>query len=256
MHHGMSGWSKTVFEVRARFAAPLDFVYTWLTDFSPDDPAITGDTYQRKLIAKSAQRVVFEDLSETGGGWSWLRNTVALSPPSRWRMVAMGNALDARATYRLVSRANNSTELIMRWRLRSGITHGKVPKKTSIEAGMRNVWAVYGKALERDYARARHRTGAVEPTVGNRRRNLLGHTFAQMRRPLWTVGEYWDLEIESEIEVISETRRQGHPAGPDHSCGALPRISVPWRTRSRRRNEVDGTESSPLLRVPTDRRPE
>lgn len=160
----MSGWSKTAFEVRARFAAPLDFVYTWLTDFSPDDPAITGDTYQRKLIAKSAQRVVFEDLSETGGGWSWLRNTVALSPPSRWRMVAVGNALDARATYRLVTRANNSTELIMRWRLRSGVLKNKVPAKTAIEAGMRGVWSTYGKALERDFTRARERVGGADPT--------------------------------------------------------------------------------------------
>ncbi len=161
----MPGWSKTVFEVRATFAAPRDFVYSWLTDFSAEDPAITGDAYQRKLIAKSARRVVFEDLSETEEGWGWLRNTVALVPPSRWQMLAVGNSLDAKATYRLVRRGNNSTELIMRWRLRSGVLPHKVPAKTVLEAGMREVWAIYGQALEKDYARARERVGVVDPRV-------------------------------------------------------------------------------------------
>ncbi len=160
----MPGWTKTVFEVRARFAAPRDFVYSWLTDFSADDPKITGDAYQRKVVQKWARRVVFEDLFETPEGWGWLRNTVTLFPPSRWRMVAVGNSLDAKATYRLVSRGSESTELIMRWRLRSGLLRSKVPTKSSIEAGMRDVWGIYGKALERDYAHAQQRVGRADPT--------------------------------------------------------------------------------------------
>ncbi len=150
----MASWSKAVFEVRAGFAAPLNFVYSWLTDFSPDDPAITGDAYQRKIIERSARRVIFEDLSETPEGWGWLRNTVDLFPPSRWRMLAVGTSLDAKATYRLVSRGPKSTELIMRWRLRPGVLRGKVPPKPAIEEAMRGVWATYGKSLESDYARA------------------------------------------------------------------------------------------------------
>lgn len=158
----MSAWSKRVFEVRAKFAAPPNFVYSWLTDFSTEDPAITGDPYQRKIIEKSARQVVFEDLFESAQGWTWLRNTVLLIPPSRWRMTAIGNSLDARATYRLVSRGNTSTELIMRWRLRSGVLRSAVPAKSAIEAAMRDVWATYGRALEKDYARAHERPGAVD----------------------------------------------------------------------------------------------
>ena len=146
----MANWSKTLFRVEVTFPAPLDFVYRWLTDFSPRDAEITGETFRRKLLERSESRVVFEDLAVTPSGWSWLRNVVDLQPPDRWHLEAVGNSLDARADYRLIPRSASQTVLVMTWRLRPGLLGGSVPPKAEIEASLRHVWESYVQALEND----------------------------------------------------------------------------------------------------------
>lgn len=149
--HVAKSWSKTLFQVRVTFPAPLEFAYRWLTDFSPRDASITGDEYRRRILERSPSRVVFEDLATTPSGWSWLRNVVDLHPPDRWHLEAVGNSLDARADYRLIPRSPSRTELVMKWRLRPGILGGTVPPKAAIEASLRQVWGTYAKALYEDY---------------------------------------------------------------------------------------------------------
>ena len=155
-------WSKTLFRVQAIFLAPRDYVYTWLTDFTSRDALITGEKYRRRIVERSTSRVVFEDLATTPAGWSWLRNVVSLQPPDRWHLEAVGNVIDARADYLLISRGAERTELVMAWRMRPGILGGKVPPKPAIEASLRRVWQVYAAALKDDYrSTRRHKPKAL-----------------------------------------------------------------------------------------------
>ena len=48
--------------VRAVFRVPLEFAFGWCTDYTPEDAALEGETYQRKIIERSKNRVIFEDL--------------------------------------------------------------------------------------------------------------------------------------------------------------------------------------------------
>jgi hypothetical protein len=160
-------WSKVLYRVRASFPAPLDFVYGWCTDFSPHDSAITGEKYRRRVLERTPSRVVFEDLATTPAGWSWLRNVVDLRPPDRWHLHAVGNSLDAKADYQLISRSANESELRMTWRLRPGILGGTIPPKPSIEASLRQVWRTYSMALGKDFRSYRRREG--KPSSRGRR---------------------------------------------------------------------------------------
>src|SRR6266480_7786524 len=45
-----------------------------------------GERYERRIIERSARRVVFEDLADTKEGWLWNRDVVTLRPPNRWHM--------------------------------------------------------------------------------------------------------------------------------------------------------------------------
>lgn len=139
------------FEVNAKFRAPLEFVYEWLTDFSPRDPALLGEHYERRILVRSPRRVVFEDLSSTTDGWVWLRNEVTRRPPDSWRLTAIGNRLSAEANYKLTSVGPEASALRMRWRLRSGFVRTPIPPRKLIEPAMSNVWSAYARPLERDY---------------------------------------------------------------------------------------------------------
>ena len=41
-------WPGPRYEVRAKFHAPLDFVYRWCTDYTPDDGPFEEESYQRR----------------------------------------------------------------------------------------------------------------------------------------------------------------------------------------------------------------
>jgi hypothetical protein len=153
----MRRWSKPVYRIEATFHAPLEFVFRWLTDFSPRDPTLTGEHFKRRILERSAHRVVFEDLSSTPAGWNWLRNGVALLPPNRWKLDALGNYVDSRADYMLVPVSGVRTQLVMTLRLRPGILKGPVPQRSEIETSLRSVWRTYGRALELDYRKTSQR---------------------------------------------------------------------------------------------------
>src|SRR6266568_4225104 len=61
-----TGWGPE-YHITATFRVPLDFAFAWCTDYTPEDAGLEGEAYQRKIIERSARRVVFEDLEEMPG---------------------------------------------------------------------------------------------------------------------------------------------------------------------------------------------
>src|SRR5437870_12658353 len=90
-------WTGPEYRIRVSFRVPLDFAFAWCTDYTPEDPGLEGQSYQRTIIERTPHRVIFEDLEESEDGWHCVRAVVALSPPNRWHMDGLRNGGDVRA---------------------------------------------------------------------------------------------------------------------------------------------------------------
>jgi hypothetical protein len=148
-------WPPPQYEIRPTFRAPLPYVFSWLTDFSSDDPALDDGNYRRKIIERNRRRVVLEDLTETPKGWEWYRTTVTLFPPDRWHAELRGNVPDWSLDYRLTALGTDRTLLTIRWRMRGPASDRgrKNPSKSATEQMMRGIWKNFARSLERDYRR-------------------------------------------------------------------------------------------------------
>jgi hypothetical protein len=140
--------------IRATFRVPLDFAFAWCTDYTPQDGALEGESYERKILERTPRRVVFEDLEETDSGWIWSRDVVTLRPPDRWHMEGVGNRRDVIADYRLLRLPDGRTQLELRW-WRWPKPPGKKISRTQREADAIRAWKRFGAAMERDYRRSR-----------------------------------------------------------------------------------------------------
>ncbi|MCI4371078.1 MAG: hypothetical protein L3J78_00330 [Thermoplasmata archaeon] len=149
-------WSPE-YHVSVAFRAPLDFVFRWCTDYTPDDALLENDSYRRKIIERTPRRVVFEDLDESESGWDWSRDVVTLRPPNRWRMDGVGNNRDVVADYLLTRLEEGRTRLDLRWKRRPKVPQAKQQTKAAREASATRAWKAFGTALERDYKRSPRR---------------------------------------------------------------------------------------------------
>jgi hypothetical protein len=149
----MPKWPRPTYEIRATLHAPLAFVYRWCTDFSTGDASLEGEEYERRVLERSARRVVFEDLQSTPDGWRWARHVIALHPPDRWHSDSVGNYREASIDYRLVDLPSNRTELILRMRRRPVGLGVRNPSKREFEAATARGWRSFDRALVRDYKR-------------------------------------------------------------------------------------------------------
>ncbi|MCI4324473.1 MAG: hypothetical protein L3K00_01080 [Thermoplasmata archaeon] len=138
------------YEVRATFRAPLPFVFRWCTDYSPEDPTLEKEKFERRILLQKGRKVVYEDLTDTGDGWMWSRTAVTLQPPNRWHADAMGNYRTWSLDYELRSLSDGRTELRLQG-VRRATALGKNPPKARLERELRVTWANYAAALERDY---------------------------------------------------------------------------------------------------------
>ncbi len=136
--------------VAVEFDVPLDFAFAWCTDYTPEDAALEGETYTRKIIERSARRVVFEDLEETPSGWVWARDVVNLRPPNRWHMESVGSHRDATADYVLTQLPGGRTRLELRW-WRAPHPPGKKVPRAQREKETGTAWKRFAKAMERDH---------------------------------------------------------------------------------------------------------
>ena len=137
------------------FRAPLDFVFAWCTDYTPEDAGLENEKYERKVIERTPRRVIFEDLEETKSGWVWSRDDVSLRPPNRWSTDGVGNRRDYHADYVLSRLSDGRTRLDLRWKRSPKVAEEKKLTKAEREASSTQAWKLFAAALERDYKRTR-----------------------------------------------------------------------------------------------------
>jgi hypothetical protein len=156
----MAAWPPPLYEIRVNFRAPLPYVYRWLTDYSPTDPALENGSYQRKVLTKNRRHAVLEDLTDTKKGWEWYRTVVTLHPPDRWHAELRGNVPDWSLNYRLKPLAPDRTLLTIQWhmRRRPGFPKDVIPPKSVTIRMMQGLWGHFAASLEREY-RQSNRTG-------------------------------------------------------------------------------------------------
>jgi len=143
------------YRVRVSFVVPLDFAFTWCTDYTPEDASLEGESYQRKIVERTPRSVIFEDLEDSDSGWNWSREVVTLHPPNRWHMDGIGNRRDVTADYVLSPLPDGRTRFELRWKRRPIVPDVKKLSKAEREASTMHAWKQFGAAMERDYRRSR-----------------------------------------------------------------------------------------------------
>ncbi|MGA8663511.1 MAG: hypothetical protein WB809_00350 [Thermoplasmata archaeon] len=151
-------WPNPKYEVRVTFDAPVEFVYRWCTDYTPQDARYEKDEYQRRILRRSPREVVYEDLSESKDGWFWSRHVVRLSPPNHWHSDTVGSHREYSLDYRLARLPGNRTRLTLKARRRPYGIGGKNPAKGPWEVSVAKSWRNFRRVLERDYQKARPKT--------------------------------------------------------------------------------------------------
>ncbi|MGD0249408.1 MAG: hypothetical protein ABSB97_00720 [Thermoplasmata archaeon] len=144
-------WPGPSYEIRVSFDAPLDFVYRWCTDFTPQDSQYETEEYQRRILRRSSREVVYEDLEDTKDGWVWSRHVVRLLPPAHWRSDSVGTLRAYALDYRLKRLQGNRTQLTLKARRRPYGIGKKNPRKAQWERSTTAAWKSFARALERDY---------------------------------------------------------------------------------------------------------
>ncbi len=141
--------------IRSTFDVPLEFAFRWCTDYTPDDPGLEADNYQRRILSRTATEVRYEDLDESDDGWVWSRWTVTLQPPDRWHAVARGNYRDWTVNYRLTDLGNGRTGFVLDGRRRPVLLATANPPRRQLEANLAENWKKFGASMLRDYRASR-----------------------------------------------------------------------------------------------------
>jgi len=144
-----------VYEIRTKFRAPAPFVYRWCTDYTPDDARLEKDEYARKILKRGKRAVVYEDLYEGPDGWMWSHQEVTLHPPDRWHAESTGSHRHWTLDYTLRPLPDGGTELTLRGVRRPTALGARNPPKARMTKELRQAWANFGRALERDYRKER-----------------------------------------------------------------------------------------------------
>ena len=140
--------------MHSTFRVPLAFAYSWCTDYQPDDAAREDEQYERRILSRTARRVVYEDLDRTPAGWVWRRQVVTLRPPDRWHAESVGSHRTWSLDYILRSRGATRTELTLIGRRRSTELGGRNPSRPQLERELSTMWRRFGRAMQRDYFRS------------------------------------------------------------------------------------------------------
>jgi hypothetical protein len=150
-------WPGPEFHVSAEFDAPMPYVFAWCTDFDPADDRREKDRYHRKVIERTARRVVFEDLVDSDRGWNWARHVVTLRPPNRWHSESVGSHREATIDYLLTALPGDRTRLDLRWRRRPTALATTRVSRRSIERSTTQSWRNFARSLKKDYRKSRAR---------------------------------------------------------------------------------------------------
>ena len=151
------------YRYRITFTAPLPFVFRWCTDYRATDARLERASFRRKVLERTRQRVVYEDLEETSDGWAWRRHVVTLHPPNRWHSDSVGNRRTIQLDYTLRERPHGRTEMIFAARRWPALLGGPNPSSREFGRDMESSWQRFRQHLEAEYRRstrpARGRSG-------------------------------------------------------------------------------------------------
>jgi hypothetical protein len=143
-----------VYQIKRIFRAPLDFAYTWCTDYTEADRKLQGEKGSRQILRKTSRGAVYEDLTPTPTGWQWSRQSVTFHPPNEWRAIANGNYRAWNLVYSLKELPNGRTEFTMRGKRRATRLGVKNPPRDVLEKELHTMWRNLGNALEKDYRKS------------------------------------------------------------------------------------------------------
>lgn len=144
-------WPGPRYELRVEFDAPIDFVYQWCTDYTPQDAKAEGEDYRRRIVRRTSREVVYEDLSDSDQGWRWSRHVVRLQPPNHWHSESVGSHREYSLDYRLSRLSGNRTRLTMRARRRPSSIGARNPSQSEWARESGRGWKNFAHVLERDY---------------------------------------------------------------------------------------------------------
>lgn len=140
-----------VFKVSKTINAPLSYVYAWCTDFSDDDPKLTGSGSQRTILQKTKKRAIYAQLYDGADGKRKVAvNIVTLKPPGSWHLDFFGEEDDETGEYRLKRLGKDKTRLDMVFREKWKAI-ARIPSIEEQLKGTNGVWDKYVAALEKDY---------------------------------------------------------------------------------------------------------
>ncbi len=141
-----------VLKISKTINAPLKFAYTWLTDFSEEDPKITGSKSQRTILEKSKKKAVYViNYEGSDGKLKTVVNVVTLSPPDAWHLDQFGIEDNETGDYKLVKLGKNKTRIDMvfkeKWK-----NIAKIPSIKEQARHTNEIWDKYVAALEKDHS--------------------------------------------------------------------------------------------------------
>jgi hypothetical protein len=140
-----------VYKVSKTIDAPLKFVFDWCTDFSEEDPKITGSSNIRKILNKSKKKVVYAQLYKGDDGSQKVAvDIVTLKSPNSWHLDYFGEEDDEQGDYRLRKLPGNKTRLDMVFK-ENWKNVSKVPTIKEQVDHTNEIWDKYIEALGRDY---------------------------------------------------------------------------------------------------------
>lgn len=141
--------SVKTYRLSKTFNAPLDFVYSWCTDYKEDDMKMIGSRKRRHILARTKNMVLWRvEGKEVKSEFDPIR-VVWLSPPDSWHLECCGDETEV-GEYKLVPLGKEKTRLDMSFRT----TYYNPRKVVSTKSYIREAkahWDGYGKFLERDY---------------------------------------------------------------------------------------------------------
>ena len=156
-------WPPPVYRILVDFNAPLPYVFRWCTDYRSDDAVRARESYDRRILRRTRNEVLFEDLWWERDGWRWRRTQVRLHPPDRWHADSIGNIRDASIDYRLTELPEGRTRLELRMRRRPAVGRPGQPARGPFEKELRQLWSHFRRAMMRDYRRVRANTRRSRP---------------------------------------------------------------------------------------------
>jgi len=141
-------YNKT-YKISETFNAPLDYVFSWCTDFREDDSKMVGGKTRRNFLEQTKERVIWTVAYEEDGKKLEGFRVVWLRPPNSWKLDTCGDQRE-RGEYRLKALGKNKTRLDMSFQTTYDDKEDIVPRK-DWERDVEKEWATFRRFLEKDY---------------------------------------------------------------------------------------------------------